>query len=137
MALTPEQKALAKHRFKRAETTLTEAIDELSRKNFRLTVNRAYYSVFYAMRAFLATVDKDSSKHSGVVSLFNQHFIQTGSVPEVSFKSIQSLMDLRHEGDYQDFAEITEDEANGAIESAKIIIRMLKEKLEKLLASEK
>jgi uncharacterized protein (UPF0332 family) len=132
MALTPEQKELAKHRFERSETALSEAMDELSRKNFRLTVNRAYYSVFYAMRALLATIGKDSSKHSGVVSLFNQHFIKTSIVPEVSFKSIQSLMDLRHEGDYQDFAEITEEEAKGAVEMAKAIITMLKESLEKL-----
>ncbi len=132
MALTPEQRALAKHRFERAETTLSEAMDELSRKNFRLTVNRAYYSVFYAMRSLLATVDKDSSKHSGVVSLFNQYFIKTGIVSEISFKSIQSLMDLRHEGDYQDFAEITEEEAKGAAETAKTIITALKESLEKL-----
>ncbi len=132
MALTPEQKALAKHRLERAETTLCEAMDELSRKNFRLSVNRAYYSVFYAMRALLATISKDSSKHSGVVSLFNQHFIKTGIVSDVSFKSIQSLMDLRHEGDYQDFAEVSEEEAKGAMEAAKTIVVSLKETLEKI-----
>lgn len=132
MALTPEQKALSKHRIERAETTLGEAIDELSRKNFRLSVNRAYYSIFYAMRALLATVSKDSSKHSGVVSLFNQYFIKTGIVSDVSFKSIQSLMDLRHEGDYQDFAEISEDEAKGAVETANTIFATLKETLEKI-----
>lgn len=97
MSLSPEQKALARHRFERAECTVGEAIDELSRMNFRLAVNRAYYSVFYAMRAFLAIANKDSSKHSGVISLFNQYFIKTGIVSEISFKSIQSLMDLRHE----------------------------------------
>lgn len=117
--MIPEQKELAIHRFKRAETTLNEAIDALSRKNFRLTVNRSYYSVFYAMRAFLATIDKDSSRHSGVISLFNQYFINTGKVSEISFRAIQSLVDLRHEGDYQDFAEITEEEANGSVETAK------------------
>ncbi|MCF6148983.1 MAG: HEPN domain-containing protein [Candidatus Kuenenia sp.] len=85
------------------------------------------------MKAFLAIVDKDSSKHTGVVSLFNQYFIKTGIVSEISFKSIQSLMDLRHEGDYQDFAKITEEEASGAIESAKMIIKNLKTILEKLL----
>ncbi|MEW6096864.1 MAG: HEPN domain-containing protein [bacterium] len=132
MALTPEQKALAKHRFERAETTLKEATDELSYKNFRLTVNRAYYSVFYAMRALLATVDKDSSKHSGVLSLFNQHFIKTGIIPEIRFKAIQSLMDLRHEGDYQDFVEVSEEEAKGAVEMAKTIVTMVKGALEKL-----
>lgn len=133
MVITPEQKALAKHRFERGETTLNEAIDELSRRNFRLTVNRAYYSAFYAMRAFLATISKDSSKHSGVISLFNQYFIKTGVVSEISFKAIQSLMDIRHEGDYQDFSEITEEEAKGTVETAKLIINLLKDVMDRLL----
>lgn len=133
MVVTSEQKELAKHRFERAKETLIEAIEELSRKNFRLTVNRAYYVVFYAMRAFLATENKDSSKHSGVISLFNQYFIKKGIISEVRFKSIQSLMDLRHEGDYQDFVEITEEEAKGAVESAKTIIDNLQKPLERLL----
>ncbi|MBI4682291.1 MAG: HEPN domain-containing protein [Nitrospirae bacterium] len=121
------------HRFERAVASLNEAADELSRNNYRLTVNRAYYSVFYAMRAFLATVNKDSSKHSGVMALFNQHFINTGIVSVISFKAIQSLMDLRHEGDYQDFAEITRDEAQGAVDTAKMIIDSLKDNLNKLI----
>lgn len=131
--MTSEQKTLARHRFDRAQTTLKEANDELSRGNYSLAVNRAYYSVFYAMRAFLATVNKDSSKHSGVLALFNQQFIHKGAVPEVTFKAIQTLMDLRHEGDYQDFAEITKEEASGAVESASTIIKSLKTTLKNLL----
>ncbi len=131
--MTIEQKLLAKHRLERAEITLNEAMNELSFGNFRLTVNRAYYSVFYIMRAFLATVNKDSSKHSGVIALFNQYFIKTGIVPEISFKSIQSLMDLRHEGDYQDFVVITEEEAVGSVEVAKTIVYMLKKVLIELV----
>lgn len=42
-------------------------------------------------------------------------------------------MDLRHEGDYQDFAKITEEEASGAVESAKTIIETLQRILESLL----
>lgn len=41
-------------------------------------------------------------------------------------------MDLRHEGDYQDFAEISEDEAKGAVETANTIFATLKETLEKI-----
>jgi len=105
MVITPEQKGLAIHRFERSEETLKESTDALSLKNFRLTVNRSYYAVFYAMRAFLAIVNQDSSKHMGVMYLFNQHFIKTGIVSEISFKTIQSLMDLRHEEDYQDYCK--------------------------------
>lgn len=60
-------------------------------------------------------------------------FIKTGIIPEISFKSIQSLMDLRHEGDYQDFTEIDEEEAKGAVETARGIIALLKESFAKLL----
>ena len=88
------------------------------------------------MRAFLATVSKDSSKHSGVCALFNQHFIKTGIVSGISFQAIQALMDLRHEGDYQDFAEITREEASGAVETAKTVIESLKGVIEKLLTSD-
>lgn len=135
MVITKEQQALALHRFQRAAEALREAQEELLRKNLRLSVNRAYYSIFYAMRALLALVAKDSSKHSGVISIFNQDFIKTGIISEVSFKSIQLLMDLRHEADYQDFSEINEDEAQEAVRSAKIIITTLDEALKKLLES--
>ena len=132
--MTAEQKALVLHRFERAETSLQEAKDELARKNPRLAVNRAYYTVFYAMRAFLATVGKDSSKHSGIAALFNEHFIKSKIVPAVSSKLIQSLMDLRHEGDYQDFAVITEEEAKGAVETAQSALETMRIVMKKLVA---
>ncbi len=132
--MTTEQKALVLHRFERAETSLQEAKDELARKNPRLAVNRAYYTVFYAMRAFLATVGKDSSKHSGIAALFNEHFIKSKIVPAVSSKLIQSLMDLRHEGDYQDFAVITEEEAKGAVETAQSALDTMRIVMKKLVA---
>jgi len=132
--VTTEQKALVLHRFERAETSLQEAKDELARKNPRLAVNRAYYTVFYAMRAFLATVGKDSSKHSGIAALFNEHFIKSKIVPAVSSKLIQSLMDLRHEGDYQDFAVITEEEAKGAVETAQSALDTMRIVMKKLVA---
>ena len=112
---------------------MKQSINEFSRSNFRLTVNRSYYSVSYAMRAFLAILEKDSSKPSGVISLFNQYLIKPGIVSEFNFKAIQSLMDLRHEGDYQDFAEITKEEAECALETAKSAITALKNVMMRLL----
>lgn len=43
-------------------------------------------------------------------------------------------MDLRHEGDYQDFAEITEEEAKGSVETAKMVIDALKDVMKRLLS---
>jgi len=43
-------------------------------------------------------------------------------------------MDLRHEGDYQDFAEVTKEEANGSVEISKKTIKALKKILGNLLS---
>lgn len=39
-------------------------------------------------------------------------------------------MDLRHEGDYQDFARVTEEEAKGAFDAAANLLRILKNALQ-------
>ncbi len=42
------------------------------------SANRSYYAVFYAMLSVTALDDFESSKHSGVISYFNQHYVKTG-----------------------------------------------------------
>ena len=41
-------------------------------------VNRAYYAIFYAANALLATKGLARNKHRGVISAFRQHFVKTG-----------------------------------------------------------
>ena len=63
-------------------------------------VNRAYYAIFYAANALLATQGLERSKHSGVIAVFRQHFVKTGIVaPEFSSYYGEALDD-RHAGDY-------------------------------------
>ena len=74
------RKELIQYRLQKARETLEDA--ELLISNNRLTsaINRLYYSLFYAVLALLQTKDLASSKHSGVHSLFNQHFVKIGVV---------------------------------------------------------
>lgn len=130
--MTPEQRSLAEHRIARAEQTLQEADHELARGDYSLATNRAYYAIFYAQRAFLATIGKDSSRHSGILSMFNEHFINTGHVTEITGKMIQRLMDLRHEGDYHDFAVINKEEAGNAVQIVRDTLPLLKIRLQEL-----
>jgi len=39
--------------------------------------NRAYYSIFHAMRAVLALEQKDFKKHSAVIAQFTQSYLKT------------------------------------------------------------
>ena len=69
---------LSAHRFKRAKEELSTAELLLHNANFRSSINRSYYAIFHAIRAVNALDGFDSSKHSGVISHFNQEYVKTG-----------------------------------------------------------
>ncbi|MFQ6083464.1 MAG: HEPN domain-containing protein [Candidatus Aminicenantia bacterium] len=73
---------LAKYRIKKAQENLKESEDSLKQKHWGLSVNRSYYAMFTSVRALLALKELDSSKHSGVIALFNQYIIKTGLFPK-------------------------------------------------------
>ncbi len=73
----------------------------MTHQDYIAAVNRAYYAIFYAANALLATKGLERSKHSGVVAAFRQHFVQTGIVaPEFSAFYGEAMED-RHAGDYE------------------------------------
>ena len=69
---------LSAHRFKRAKEELQTAKLLLRNASFRSSINRSYYSIFHVIRAVNALGGFDSSKHSGVISHFNQEYVKTG-----------------------------------------------------------
>ena len=71
---------LIKYRLERAQETFDEAILMKQEKHWNTCANRLYYACFYAVLALLEKYGFASSKHIGVKSLFNQHFIKTGKL---------------------------------------------------------
>lgn len=69
---------LAKYRLARAKEDLETAVDNLENGKYRASVNRSYYAVFHSIRAITALNHFDSSKHSGVIAFFNQHYVKPG-----------------------------------------------------------
>ena len=61
------KKALIEYRMERAQQTLNAAklLDKQNADTASI-VNRAYYAIFYAALAMLATIGEETSKHSGV-----------------------------------------------------------------------
>ncbi len=110
---------LAKYRLNRAKEILKESKDSLLQKHFALSVNRSYYAMFTSARALLALKEKDSSKHSGVIALFNQYIIKPGIFPKEYSKFLPKAKDIRENADYGDFVEITEEDAQIQLKNAK------------------
>jgi uncharacterized protein (UPF0332 family) len=76
MSEEPQRKALSLARLKRSKQHLKSARDLLGNDDFADSVSRSYYAIFQATRALLALEGTESRKHSGVISLFNQHFVR-------------------------------------------------------------
>ena len=76
MSLDESIKALISYRLESAREKLSAAEDLLEKRHYKDSVSRSYYAIFTAARALLATKRLDSSKHSGVIALFNQHFVK-------------------------------------------------------------
>lgn len=71
---------LARHRLARARDALVESRTLFEAGRLGGTINRFYYAAFHAARALLATKRLDSARHSGVIALFQQHFVKTGVI---------------------------------------------------------
>jgi len=102
--------ALARHRIERARAALQEADLLIQQRLFAGAINRVYYAAFYAARALLATRDLDSSRHSGVIALFQEHFVRSGIIPADSARALPRAFEKRQTSDYGDFSEPDEHE---------------------------
>lgn len=68
--------------------------------------NRIYYACFYVVTALLLTQSLSSSKHSGVIALFNRHFVKPGLISVDMAKFYSRMFDNRLESDYADWVEL-------------------------------
>jgi len=88
-------------------------------------VNRAYYAAL----ALLATIGQQTTKHGGVLALFDMHFIKPKILPKEMSKFLHRTLDMRHMGDYEEEAEITREQASKVLDSAIQFINSIEQKL--------
>lgn len=106
-------KNLLKYRLTKARETLEDAKLLLSENRLNSTMNRLYYSLFYAVLALLETKGFASSKHSGVRSLFNEHFVKKGIVSRELGQFYGELFKERQKGDYTDYTTFSPEKVRG------------------------
>jgi uncharacterized protein (UPF0332 family) len=98
---------LVSFRLRQARETLRDAHLLLDQGGSPASIiNRSYYAMFYTVLALLTDLDKESSKHSGMISLFDQHFVKSGKFPKAMSKAIHKAFDLRQIGDYRELIEL-------------------------------
>mgnify|MGYP001582421629 CR=1 FL=1 len=127
-----DQTALIQYRIKNAEDTLKQAEVLYNINQYLGVVNRAYYAMFYASLAILLTKGLGSSKHKGVLSLFDKEFVKTGEVDVKWSKILHHGFERRNWSDYDDWATVEQEEADELFKNARNFVqwaqKLLKEK---------
>ena len=113
---------LSKYRFEKARDNLETARVLFDLGKLEDSINRSYYAIFHAMRAVTVLDNFDSSKHSGIISYFNLHYVKPGIFDKDTSDIINTAFKLRQKSDYQDFYMVSKEQAQKQIEKADLII---------------
>ena len=117
--MKPQQlEVLLQYRMKQAHDTLEEARILLDASALRGTVNRAYYAMFYALLALLATRQLGTSRHSGALSLFDREFVKPGQFPPEFSRSLHLAFERRQTHDYGEMIPLDRSEAQRTLDAA-------------------
>ena len=117
------------YRMRQTEETLAEAVKMLETGfSPRSIINRSYYAMFYSVLALFIhyNTPHKTSKHSGVIGVFNKEFVHTGKLDARFAKMLYDLFDERMELDYRDFAEVSEEDAINAVSTAQEFVSEIK-----------
>ena len=115
-------KELSKYRFEKAQKNMELANTLLKDEQYEFALNRAYYALFDGLRAVNALDGFDSSKHSGVISHFNQYHVKTGEFDSSVSSVIRGAARLRERSDYEDFYEPDQEEAKETVDGVRELL---------------
>ena len=105
-----DKETLFLYRLEEAEETLQEA-KKMFEEGFspRATINRTYYAMFYLLLALFLKSDINikTSKHKGVLSLFDKEFVKTGKIDKQYSEVLHNTFNARQEGDYKEFVKLS------------------------------
>lgn len=90
------------------------------------SVNRLYYSCFYAIIALLYKNDIKTQTHDGVRTQFGLKFVKTGKIEKKYGKLYSKLFDYRLKGDYGDFFDFDQELVDPLFKPVEDLLNILK-----------
>lgn len=120
---------LIKYRLIRAWDTYDDAMILADKGKWNSTINRLYYSVYYAVMALLLNSGFKPVTHNGGKSNFTEYFIKTGEIPRDLGKIYSQLFTWRQKGDYDDLFDFDKDKVEPYFDHVKILIESIEKKI--------
>ncbi len=128
--MTGTKEDLIKYRIARAKDTYDDAQILAEREKWNSTINRLYYSAYYAVMALLLDSDLKPATHNGAKSNFSEYFIKTGKIEKEYGKMYSQLFTWRQKGDYDDFFYFDKDKVFPYFEPVNRLISMIEKMIE-------
>lgn len=95
-------------------------------------VSRAYYAMFYAARALLASRDLHPKGHKGLILQFGLEFVKKGFIEETYGRALSHAKERRETVDYNIEAAMTPEEAAIIIEDAQVFLERIKKAFDEM-----
>jgi len=117
---------------KRAEGSLRSAVFLSEKGMYEDAASRAYYSVFHAAKAVLASVEEHSKTHEGVVRIFGERFVKTKVFPAEMGKTLVLAKGLREKADYEPTIVVQKEHVEDIIGKTTDFLNVIKEHLREI-----
>ena len=127
--MTGTKDDLIKYRIIKAKDTYEDAQILAERGKWNSTINRLYYSAYYAVMALLLNSDFKPISHNGAKSNFSEHFIKTGKIDKGYGKMYSQLFTWRQKGDYDDLFDFNQDKVMPYFEPVEGLISLIDNKM--------
>lgn len=123
------QEELSRCRIQEAKDSLKVAEHCLKEGLYKDSINRSYYTAFYAIKAVLALGTIDFKRHKDVVAYFNKEYVATGIFSRELGRKLGMLKQLREKSDYDDFYIASKEQAQEQFDTAKYTIENIEQYL--------
>jgi len=112
-------------RLQKAKETFAEIENLVQLSYWRTAANRLYYACYYAVSALLIKNGIKAHTHSGTINQFGLNFVRTNIFSQEEGRFFKKLLELRQDGDYDDWITINEKDIIPLIEPAKNFINKI------------
>ena len=123
------QEELSRYRIQEAKDSLKVAEHCLKEGLYKDSINRSYYTAFYAIKAVLALGTIDFKRHKDVVAYFNKEYVATGIFSRELGRKLGMIKQLREKSDYDDFYIASKEQAQEQFDTAKYTIENIEQYL--------
>ena len=113
----------------KSQTSLQAASTLFRMGHYCDSISRAYYGVFYSIRALFSQDDISAYKPATMLSALGEHYVYTGKMEPCYHKAIFQIFDLRFQAEYECISTADMGDAKFVLETAFIIVNEIKNNL--------